>query len=88
MIPKLIIDQVEDATACPDVREHFPRDGSDELRRLAIGAILAGRLKVPAPEGRWGAPAPLQDVVHLLGAHAFHSRNRPHAQQLIEPFRP
>jgi hypothetical protein len=30
----------------PDsVREHFPNDGSRELRRLAMGAILAGRLK-------------------------------------------
>src|SRR5205814_932502 len=58
------------------VREHFPLDGSRELRRLAMGAILAGRITVPAPPGRWGAPAPLQDVVDLLGAHAFHPRTQ------------
>lgn len=58
------------------VREHFPDDGSRELRRLAMGAILAGRLNVPAPAGRWGAPAPLQDVVDLLGAHALQSPTR------------
>ncbi len=56
------------------VRKHFPKDDSRELRRLAMGAILAGRLTVPRPIGRWGAPAPLQDIVDLLGAHAFHSR--------------
>jgi len=55
------------------VREHFPNDGSYELRRLAMGTILAGRLKVPAPAGRWGAPVPLNDVVDALCAHAFHS---------------
>lgn len=55
------------------VREHFPKDGSRELRRLAMGAMLAGRLTVPAPASRWGAPAPLQDVVDLLCPNAFHS---------------
>jgi hypothetical protein len=54
------------------VRQHFPNDGSRELRRLALGAILAGRLRVPAPAGRWGAPVLLHDVVDLLNAHAFH----------------
>ena len=66
------------------VGEHFPTDGSRELRRLAMGAILAGRLTVPPPAGRWGAPAPLRDVVDLLGAHAFHPRIESPVQQLIE----
>jgi len=69
------------------VRQHFPNDGSRELRRLALGAILAGRLRVPAPAGRWGGPAPLQDVVDLLGAHAFHSGTKLNPQQLIEHFK-
>src|SRR5712692_8466902 len=61
----------------PDsVREHFPRDGSYQLRRLAMGAILAGRLQVPAPPGRWGAPAPLEFAVDRLCAHVFHSTTK------------
>ena len=59
------------------VREHFPKDGSRELRRLAMGAMLAGRLTVPTPASRWGAPAPLQDVVDLLYAQSFQSPIRP-----------
>lgn len=31
------------------VRELFPDDGSYRLRRLVLGAILAGRFVVPAP---------------------------------------
>jgi hypothetical protein len=56
----------------PDsVRERFPTDGSYQLRRLAIGAILAGRLKVPAPESRWGPPAPLELIADALCTNAF-----------------
>jgi hypothetical protein len=49
------------------VLEHFPSDGSHRLRRLTMGAILAGRFKVPPPESRWGPPAPLGVVVDMLG---------------------
>jgi len=66
------------------VREHFPIDRSGELQRLAMGAILAGRLRVPAPAERWGAPAPLGGVVNPLAAHAFQSAINPYSQQLIE----
>jgi len=48
------------------VRELFPDDGSYQLRRLAMGAILGGRLTVPVPAGRWGPPAPLSSVVDVL----------------------
>lgn len=65
------------------VREHFPKDGSRALRRLAMGAILAGRLRVPVPPGRWGAPVPLQDFVDLLGAHAFRLQLNRRSQQQI-----
>jgi len=44
------------------VRQHFPNAGSGDLRRLTLAAILAGRLSVPAPAHRWGAPMPLQDL--------------------------
>ena len=67
------------------VRVQFPDDGSYELRRLAMGAILAGRLKPPAPASRWGAPAPHEHVVDMLGAHTLRSSRMP-AQQLIEHF--
>ena len=55
------------------VRAHFPNDRSRELRRLAMGAILTGRLSAPAPATRWGAPASLQDVVAIRSAHVLHS---------------
>jgi hypothetical protein len=48
------------------VRAHFPNDGSYQLRRLTMGAILAGRFKVPPPESRWGPPAPLSIIVEVL----------------------
>jgi len=69
------------------VRQHFPNDGSHEFRRLALGAILAGRLRVPPPAGRWGAPVPLQNVVDLLGAHAFHSGIKSPSATLDRTFR-
>jgi hypothetical protein len=57
----------------------FPNDGSRELRRLAMGAILAGRLKVPAPAGRWGAPAPLNQIVDAVCAHRLQAITTPSA---------
>jgi hypothetical protein len=48
------------------VREHMPSDRSYELRRRAMGAILAGRLRVEAPKDRWGPPAPLSTAVDGL----------------------
>jgi hypothetical protein len=68
------------------VRAQFPSDGSYELRRLAMGAILAGRLKAPAPASRWGAPASLEHVVDMLGAHTLRASKSP-SQQLIEHYR-
>lgn len=48
------------------VVELFPADGSERLRRLFMGAILAGRFVVPAPSSRWGAPMSLQAAAEML----------------------
>jgi hypothetical protein len=37
----------------------LPEDGTQQLRRLALEAILNGRFQVPTPEKRWAQPAPL-----------------------------
>lgn len=44
----------------------LPDDGSFKLRRLTIGAILAGRFVVPPVAERWGLPAPLSAAVDFL----------------------
>lgn len=66
------------------IREHFPDDGSYQLRRLAMGAILAGRFTVSAPANRWGPPAPLSIVVDVVSAAVWPAGGRPLSQQLIE----
>lgn len=48
------------------VQEHFPTDGSERLRRLIMGAILAGRFAVPAPASRWGAPLSLDAAAEAI----------------------
>jgi hypothetical protein len=45
------------------VCELFPEDASYRLRRLALGAILAGGFVVPAPPTRWASPRPLSVAV-------------------------
>jgi len=48
------------------VRDAFPADGSERLRRLLMGAILAGRFGVPTPASRWAAPLPLEAAAEVL----------------------
>jgi hypothetical protein len=48
------------------VEAAFPSDGTRALRRLLLGAILAGRLRVPAPESRWGMPVSLEVAAEVL----------------------
>jgi excisionase family DNA binding protein len=53
------------------VRELFPEDACDGLRRVVLGAILSGRFVVPAPSTRWAPPRPLSVAVDELSARVF-----------------
>ena len=55
------------------VVERFPRNGSFELRRILMYAILAGRLTVPAPSSRWGRPAALVESMSTVAIYGDHS---------------
>jgi hypothetical protein len=50
------------------VREAFPNDGAERLRRFLLVAILAGRFRVPPPSSRWGTPLPLEAAAEAIRA--------------------
>lgn len=48
------------------VEAAFPEDATKRLRRLLMGALLAGRCQVPTPPTRWSKPAPLAALAEAL----------------------